>query len=120
MRGATKSDLQVLESEMNVMIPSVKERQANVIKKITDIHSTLLKPSYQSNVTDPYSSNLQNEAICQVNYNFNGLRSKHARIVMKCKLPEVSPTQDLLRNRHLAIKKHALGPSPETYSLDAM
>ncbi len=45
MRGATKSDLQILESERNVMIPSVKERQANVIRKITDVNSTLLKPS---------------------------------------------------------------------------
>ena len=46
------------------MIPSVKERKENVIKKITDINSTLLKPSQVNNNSDPYSLNLQNEAIC--------------------------------------------------------
>jgi len=78
--------MQVLESERNVMIPSVKEKQAIVLKKITDISTTLLKPS-QSHSSDPYSSRVQNEAICQVNYNFNGLREKHARSVMKGRLP---------------------------------
>ncbi len=39
---------------------------------------------------------------------------------MKGRLPDLTQNQDYLRNRHIAITKHALGPSPETYSLDAM